>query len=212
VRIFLVFCFILTQQALFGEEKLPTVFYLVRHGQTDWNLAAKLQGHADIPLNDTGRGQARQLSEKLDGIAFNVCFSSDLERAVETAQILSGARCLSLGVDARLRERHFGSWEGRLTSELSVFLEKEGHPATIETAESIQDRVLFFLKETAELYPGSTILVVTHGGVITALLAKLLPCECRTLFDIQIRNMGHVQIQAFNGKYEIQEMQGVQIP
>ncbi len=95
-----------------NPDEAATVFYIVRHGQTDWNVQKKIQGHADIPLNDTGRAQAAELSETLGPIAFDYCFSSDLQRAAETALILN--RNSSIQVDQRLRERNFGPWEGCL--------------------------------------------------------------------------------------------------
>src|SRR4029078_6301282 len=85
---------------------------LVRHGETDWNAPGRLQGHTDRPLNDYGRRQARELADRLgdDGIA--AIYASDLSRAKETAEIVGARLGLPVVIDADLRERNWGSWEG----------------------------------------------------------------------------------------------------
>ena len=100
--------------------------YFIRHGQTDWNAAARYQGQMDIPLNDIGRGQARRNGEtlgallgKAEGLDF---VASPLGRAQETMQILRAAMGLpreGYRLDDRLKEVHYGHWEGRLASDLS---------------------------------------------------------------------------------------------
>jgi broad specificity phosphatase PhoE len=87
---------------------------LVRHGETDWNRDGRWQGGSDTRLNDLGREQARALAERLDG-SIDVLYSSDLARARETAEIVAAKLGLEVHVDPRLRERSFGSWEGRTT-------------------------------------------------------------------------------------------------
>ena len=96
---------------------------LVRHGETDWNAEGRLQGHTDRPLNDYGRTQARRLAEQLHGDGIAAIYASDLVRARETAEILSERLGLPVLLDADLRERNWGSWEGLTPDErLSVEL------------------------------------------------------------------------------------------
>ncbi len=212
--------FILPGALFCGETSLefldkrpsPTVFYLVRHGQTDWNIEKRLQGQSDIPLNDAGRAEAALLSEKLDGVAFTACFASDLQRAAETAKILSTARSFPVKLDHRLRERNFGPWEGHLASEFMASLEQGQQLVAVETDEAIQQRVFPCLNEIADLFPGATVLIVTHGGVIRSLLAQLLSFDCSSIFDIQVKNMALLQLSFSDGQCEIQEMAGIQIP
>ncbi len=83
-----------------------TTYFFVRHGQTDWNLQGKIQGHTDIPLNDTGREQAKSLKKILEGTPFSACFASDLQRAVETASIVVEGRSLDVVKEKLLRESH----------------------------------------------------------------------------------------------------------
>ena len=188
-----------------------TTLYFVRHGQTDWNVQGKLQGHADIPLNDAGRMEAAGLSKKICAINFDLCFSSDLQRAIETAQILTATRPLAIKLIPALRERNFGLWEGRLFSELLEY-EKRGQPfPEIETDEEIQKRTSSLLDEIVNNYPGATILVVTHGGVIRSLLAHLLNIDSSSIRSIQMKTMATLQLVASNGKYEIHDMTDIQI-
>lgn len=94
--------------------------WIVRHGQTDWNTRLLIQGWTDIPLNSTGREQARKLHAYISGIRFHRIFSSDLLRAYETAQILSGNRPEQIEKTDSLRERCFGDAEGRPRNELDA--------------------------------------------------------------------------------------------
>ena len=188
-----------------------TTLYFVRHGQTDWNVQGKLQGHADIPLNNAGRAEAAGLSERISEIDFDICFSSDLQRAIETAQILTATRPLTIKSVSALRERNFGLWEGRLFSELLEY-EKGGQPfPDIENDEEIQRRISPLLDEIVSNYPGATILVVTHGGVIRSLLAHLLNIDSSSILGIQMKTMATLQLVVSNGQYEIREMTDIRI-
>jgi broad specificity phosphatase PhoE len=188
-----------------------TTLYVVRHGQTDWNRLGKLQGHADIPLNDAGRVEAAQLSEKINEVDFDICFSSDLQRAIETARILNAMRPLVIHSVSALRERDFGPWEGRLFSELLEF-EKQGYPlAYIESDEEIQKRIFPILDEIVSNNPGANVLIVTHGSVMRSVLAHLLNIDSSSILSIQMKNMATLQIVASNGHYEIQEMSDIHI-
>lgn len=230
-RSLLIFYLMLIQGALFSMERqpksanekpLPTTFYLVRHGQTDWNAQKRLQGSADIPLNDTGRREAAHLSEKLRELTFEACFSSDLQRASETAQILSATHSLNVGLDPRLRERSFGLFEGLFASELTASLKENHYPPSVENDEAVQKRVFHSLNEIADRCPGSTVLIVTHGGVIKSLLAHLIPIDCSSLlnkpvkpqsrpFSVQVKNMALLKLSFSDGQYKIQDMEGIEI-
>jgi probable phosphoglycerate mutase len=152
------------------------VILLARHGETDWNSERRWQGHADRPLNDVGREQARALAETLAKRGIDVVYSSDLARAHETALIVAERLDLPVGVDAGLREVDVGDWAGRLLTEI-----EEADPAGFqrwregrkawnggESYEEMGERVVAAVLRLAARHPGRTILIVTHGGSIRA--------------------------------------------
>ena len=120
--------------------------YLVRHGETDWNRATKLQGQVDIDINETGVAQAEKAAKRLEQIPFERAFCSPLIRARHTARILIGKRNIQLTADERLKEINFGKWEGmryRETMEDSNspiynFFKHPGDYAPGEDAESFE--------------------------------------------------------------------------
>ena len=93
--------------------------YLVRHGETDWNNDGRFQGHVNIPLNEKGKIQAQEAYEKLKAINFDLIYSSDLERAAETARIINAHREIPIRYDQRLRERDAGKYSGLTLSEIA---------------------------------------------------------------------------------------------
>jgi probable phosphoglycerate mutase len=135
-----------------------TTLLLVRHGETDWNAAGRLQGHTDRPLSDYGREQARRLAEELTGEEFDAIYSSDLARARETAEIVGAELGLPVALDPDLREKDWGNWEG-LTSTERLGVELAG-----ESTESHQRRMLAAIGRIAAEHPYGRVLVVTHGG------------------------------------------------
>lgn len=152
-----------------------TTILLARHGETDWNVERRVQGHSDTPLNDTGRAQARALAEELAGERIDAVYSSDLVRAHETARIVAEPRGLDVTAIRDLREKHFGTWEGLTDLEIN-----ERFPQTLdtswrdwgdaETRHEMADRVLGALHRIAETHPGQRVLVVSHGGPLRAVL------------------------------------------
>lgn len=143
------------------------MIYFIRHGQTDWNVLELMQGQTDIPLNDTGRAQARQMAQSLQGVTFDKVFCSPLCRAVETCKAVVDEE--QIVVDYRLAERCFGEFEGE---SIHVMRARQFWNAnanqTFERAESlfqVIDRVYEFLDEVTQKYPGQNVLVVAHGGI-----------------------------------------------
>lgn len=148
---------------------------LVRHGQTDWNIAYRYQGQIKPgpSLNSEGRAQAVAAARKLAGVPAQALYTSDLARALETAQIIGQALGLPIQVDPRLRETNMGHWQGRLYAEVRAEL-GEAHARFYEDpvgnpivgAESIvqmAERVRAALNDIAVSHPGGTVIVVTHG-------------------------------------------------
>lgn len=159
------------------------VLYLMRHGETDWNVAGRWQGHTDVPLNATGREQAHAVAETLRHAGLRRVVSSDLSRARETAHIVATRLGIELVyVDASLRERAFGPFEG-LTREECVRLhpvswqawrEEQVAPEGAEDMATLAVRVVAGLRRVAEevARDEAAVLVVTHGGALRAALAQ----------------------------------------
>lgn len=160
-----------------------TEIYLVRHGQTDWNLERRIQGNTDIPLNQEGMAQSEALAARLQGERFDAVFSSDLVRAVQTAQILAERLSAPLFCDARLREVDHGEWEGMLISDVRSQSEHEysafrdDQPGARapggETVEEAARRVESAVGEAARRYPGGRILIVSHGLALALLRCRM---------------------------------------
>ena len=150
-----------------------TTILLARHGETDWNIDRRVQGHSDTPLNDTGRAQARALGKELAREQIDAVYSSDLIRAHETAKAVAEPRRLEVTAIRDLRERHFGTWEGLTDVEIhDRFKPTDGSPwGDGETREEMAERVLTALHRIAEAHPDGRVLVVSHGGPLRAVLS-----------------------------------------
>jgi broad specificity phosphatase PhoE len=156
----------------------PTTILLVRHGETDWNAEKRIQGQTNSSLNERGREQARALAEQLEGQQIDAVYSSDLDRARETAEILALRLDLPVVLDPDLRERNFGSWEGRTVDELEELWPgawarwRDGNEAEgdVEDHLELAERVRGAIRRLAGAHPGGTILVVAHGGALRVIL------------------------------------------
>ena len=166
------------------------LFYLVRHGQTDWNRAGKIQGTTDIPLNETGRQQAEQLASVLKersgypaGTRIDAVYASPLARAFQTAEILAGKEKLPLRRLTELRERDFGCWEGKNWQEVEAEYPDEFHlwreqpmvgiPSGGESRKSCEARSGRVIQRILEETAGDAV-IVAHGGILVFLMNYLL--------------------------------------
>ncbi|MFJ2619995.1 histidine phosphatase family protein [Glutamicibacter sp. NPDC087344] len=145
---------------------METALALVRHGQTDWNVAGRLQGRTDIELNETGRDQARRLGRYLRNKNWDLVLASPLGRAQETAALIAEQTGAQTGVAVpELIERSFGPLEGRImggvSDEEAALVNHE-----LETHAAILDRALPALVDLAQRYPGQRTLVVSHGATM----------------------------------------------
>jgi probable phosphoglycerate mutase len=151
---------------------------LIRHGETTWNAEKRLQGHTDIPLNAKGETQARQMAQALKDarLTFDVLYTSDLKRAVDTAAALVQLFGVVAKVDSNLRERHFGALQGLSINEAPLLRPDiwQAHITRaldheLEGGESIRQfalRIQKVLDRIEEQYPGKTVLMVSHGGTL----------------------------------------------
>lgn len=148
----------------------------IRHGETAWNQEARIQGQLDIPLNDRGLWQATQTAQALRDESIAAVYTSDLQRAVQTAQPLARHHQQSLQFHLGLRERHFGECQGYTWTELAERSPDitdawrrrvpEFAPPGGESLLALRTRVVQTFDELAERHLGEQIVVVAHGGVL----------------------------------------------
>ena len=161
---------------------------LLRHGQTDFNVEGRVQGHLDSRLTDGGREQAALVAQELARLGPSRLISSDLRRAIDTADVVGAACGLPVKLDPRLRETHLGEWQGRSVAEIEIewpgaIAEWRSDPAwTPPGGESRVDVVARARPVVEELdaefatpgEAGVTALLVAHGGLIAGLVSDLL--------------------------------------
>lgn len=162
--------------------------FLIRHGQTKHNNDRRYQGSTDTPLNETGELQAKEIAKRLSDKKFAAIYSSDLQRAVQTAEFIAKKHKLVVKQDERLREISFGDWEGMSYDEIQKIspdlLEKwindptNISPPNGETLNQLASRVKSAIDEIKSKYKAEeSVLLVTHGGVIRTLLCTVLGIE-----------------------------------
>ncbi len=156
--------------------------YLIRHGQTDWNRARRLQGRSDVPLNEWGRKVAELTREGLQDVQFDMAFTSPLSRAKETAEMILQGRDIPILEEPRMIEVNFGGYEGKsfdLDDEnLQYFFSKPECYRSVDGSEPMQaimERIGEFYEELIANpeYQDSTILISTHGAALSALLCHI---------------------------------------
>ncbi|WP_166873699.1 histidine phosphatase family protein [Salinibacterium sp. ZJ450] len=145
----------------------------IRHGQTDWNAAGRMQGRTDIPLNDTGRQQARDAVDVLHDVEWDVIVSSPLSRARETAGIIATGLEIELGRSYDLLvERNYGVGEGLTMEEILARWPDRDYPG-LEPLDSVVSRGTAALQQINDEYQGRDAVIVCHGTLIRYTLAAL---------------------------------------
>ena len=143
------------------------MIYIVRHGQTDWNLVPRIQGQLDIPLNETGKNEALECAKQVASIKIDKIISSDLSRAKETANIINKFLSVPISCDARLREAVFGDLQGIFVKDISEetwqSFNQDRHKFHAESFADVYERVKSFFNEVDAT---ENILIVTHAGVV----------------------------------------------
>ena len=202
-----------------NTDKYATI-YIARHGETEWNKAHRIQGHSDSPLTADGIVQAQNLGRKFGDIKFEAVFSSDLARAKQTAEIVKAEREIAVITKNLLRERFWGELEGKTWEEHDNGLElKKKMDALVGEArrffvaapgyqsdDEIANRLTTVLREIAVAYAGKNVLVISHGGILRAFLAKLDP---EFMDGKVIDNTGYAKILSDGIDFFIQETEGI---
>ena len=182
-----------------------TYITLIRHGQTDWNKKALIQGHIDNPLNETGRSQALLACEKLKKLdRYDIIISSPLLRAFETGRIISqniGYNIPIIQYDAII-ERDFGELEGQLVCQESYKKIFDESAKGLETLKELQSRALKAIKSIDNMYKDKRIIVTTHSHFIKGLISALDP-EFDFTFTLENSSLTNVEVN--NGKIRLIE-------
>ena len=166
-----------------SNSSSPIRVVLWRHGQTDWNVENRFQGHSDIPLNKVGEYQVTQAAEVLAGLKPNRIISSDLIRAQSTAAALANLTNLKVEINSGLRETNGGLWEGKTGSEnrathgelFANWYEGGDEPAGVtgERRSDVAKRAVSVIEKETANFTG-TIVFVTHGGTVRSVLGSIL--------------------------------------
>jgi 2,3-bisphosphoglycerate-dependent phosphoglycerate mutase len=177
---------------------MSTRICFIRHGETDWNVAKRIQGQTDIPLNDTGRSQALAMAFNAAHYDFSAVYSSDLGRARDTAKMVAERRGLEVNALPQLRERHFGIFQG-LTAEEGLQRYPAAHACykardldyDFETGESLlrfAERVKEAVDYLTKHHSEQTIAVVSHAGVLEVVYRQATGRPLHTPRDFVIPN------------------------
>ena len=206
-----------------NKQKICTL-YLVRHGETEWNIAKKIQGQLDSSLTKNGIEGSKELAQKLKHIHFDSIFSSDLLRAQRTAEIIKLDRELEIVTKEALRERTFGRYDGydgdlyqkeiqHLLEHYQQLDEKEKWRFSFgegyESDEVLVSRFITLLREIAVGYLEKTVLVVTHGGNLRTLFTHIGYAPYGQLKPGTFKNAGYVKIRSDGTEFFVDEVEGV---
>lgn len=177
---------------------MTNTIYIVRHGQTEWNLLGKTQGHGNSDLTPKGIEQAELLADSMTKYPIDYIYSSDLGRAYKTAEIIGNKLSIEVEKTEALREMNFGTWEGRIIKdiieedpELYKMWRNEPHLAKIpqgETLSQIKERTDAFIKEINEKYDGKHIVLVTHSLCARIMLLSFLDSDVKNIYRINQAN------------------------
>lgn len=190
--------------------------YVIRHGETDWNLEGKMQGQTDTPMNDTGRAQARRLALELkDALPFDKIVSSHLSRARETAEIIAESHNTAIHLDEGFSEMGFGEWEGTLFTDQRRKWPRESRAWSEdgdfrgpggETVEGLIERVWTRFTRWADMDDYQKMAIVTHGSAGRALLCALIGEPARNLNLYTFKNTEYYVVNvARAGDYSIED-------
>jgi len=147
--------------------------YLIRHGETDWNVIGKLQGREDIPLNENGKMQAKICAQSLKNANCHAIITSPLQRAKQTAEIIANELSIeTIYEEIGLVERDFGKASGLMPNERIVKF-PDGKYDDMESWEDMRDRMMLALRKITEDFSGNDVIIVSHGSAINSVLAKI---------------------------------------
>lgn len=173
--------------------------YLIRHGETEWNVSRKIQGHKDIPLTDTGIKQANLIADRLMSEDIDIIYSSDLKRAYDTAKIIGDKIGLEPNPRKEFREINFGIWEGLYNDKIGleygeeIYLwRKEPEKLKIEGGETLKEvqlRAMRELESIMNMNQDKNVLIVSHGVTIKTMILGILDMNLFYFKNLTIDNV-----------------------
>ena len=184
-----------------------TTVYLVRHGTTEWNVAKRAQGQADIELSPEGCKQALAVAHQLSHLDVDAVYSSDLIRAVDTAAPIAKAHGVEVQTDPAFREIDQGEWEGLSVDEIKKRWPEMWGPARHynarpggESPHQVRTRALAGLKRVVEAHPDEIVVIASHGGTIRWLSAEALGYDDHR--SARIRGLGNGAVVSLKARIE----------
>lgn len=190
---------------------MDTHLYLVRHGVTEWNEQKKYQGHHDLPLCEAGRTQAERVAGRLQSVDIAAVYSSDLQRAMETAYFIARAHGLPIVALEALREIDVGEWEGKSFEEIKRQRTELLEPWLRDTVNNpipggesyaqLRDRVIPTVMELVEVHRGSSVCIVSHSGPLKMIVCHALGIEPRGRLAFDLAN---ATVSAVTCAYDMQ--------
>jgi broad specificity phosphatase PhoE len=194
--------------------------YLIRHGQTDANINKIYQGNSNVPLNDSGKEQAKILAWRFKGYPIGALYSSDLERALETARAINQYHDLNLVIERDLQEISLGEWQGKtreqVKSEYSDFIQKRRDNDDIyttavpggESYQMLEKRAMAMLEKITGESEEEHVAIVTHGGIIKSIIGHILelPHQKRNAFDIYNTSITVLKYSVEKNRFKIKAL------
>ncbi len=190
--------------------------YIVRHGQTEWNIIGRMQGSSDIPLNQVGRQQAENVARRFQSIPLHAAYASPLSRAYDTAEAIVRGRSLFIEKEPALMEVGFGVWEGKSFEEMDsvyaepfhAFMNDPEHFPAPQGGDDMQKRLVdmrAFLQRLLQQYTqGENVLLVTHGFAIRILLSVIMDAPLKYMSAFFMGNTSISIIRYEHGRPRIE--------
>ena len=188
-------------------------WFLVRHGETDWNVEGRAQGQMHVPLNDKGLAQAEAIAARLRPMRFTAAYASDLRRVTQTAEAIMRGRDLPLATLPALRERSFGEWESLTFTEMEARYPERyaalfagddtSAPPGGESERQLYERVAVGVDRLREQHGGDdgNLLVVAHGGSLCAAIVRLLGLPSASMERFSFGNCGLSIVTVYEGGF-----------
>jgi|AntRauTorcE11898_2_1112593.scaffolds.fasta_scaffold00018_48 alpha-ribazole phosphatase len=194
--------------------------YLIRHGQTDANVNKIYQGNANVPLNEKGKEQAKIVAWRFESYPIQSLYTSDLERALDTARSINHYHDLKLNIEKDLQEISLGEWQGKTRAEVEKdygdFIRQRQEKNDIyttavpggESYQTLEKRAVAILNKIVEKEGSEHVAVVTHGGVIKAIIGHILdlPHKKRNAFDIYNASITVLKYSGGKNRFKIKAL------